>query len=81
MCAYLYVLYKKKIGMMEYKYCYGDISYHTPKMDSSNLNIFSELSSLGERQLLVPYEKFDRRTASRARLVLPFYDFLFLLMQ
>ena len=27
--------------------CYGDISYHTPKMDSSNLNIFSELSSLG----------------------------------
>ena len=27
--------------------CYGDISYYTPKMDSSNLNIFSELSSLG----------------------------------
>ena len=30
-----------------YIYCYGDISYHTPNMDSSNLNIFSELSSLG----------------------------------
>ena len=28
--------------------CYGDISYHTPKIDSSNLNIFAELSSLGE---------------------------------
>ena len=28
--------------------CYGYISYHTPKMDSSNLNIFAELSSLGE---------------------------------
>ena len=28
-------------------YCYGDISCHTPKMDSSNLNIFSEISSLG----------------------------------
>ena len=28
--------------------CYGDIFYHTPKMDSSNLNIFSELSLLGE---------------------------------
>ena len=26
--------------------CYGDISYHIPKMDSSNLNIFSELNSL-----------------------------------
>ena len=25
-------------------YCYGDISYHTPKMDSCNLNIFSELA-------------------------------------
>ena len=25
---------------------YGDISYHTPNMDSFNLNIFSELSSL-----------------------------------
>ena len=32
---------------MKYPICYGDISYHTPKMDSSNLNIFSELSSLG----------------------------------
>ena len=29
-------------------FCYGDISYHTPKMDSSNLNIFAELSLLGE---------------------------------
>ena len=28
------------------EYCYGDISYHTPKMNSSNLNIFSKLSSL-----------------------------------
>ena len=28
--------------------CYGDISYHTPKMDSSNLNIFAEISSLGK---------------------------------
>ena len=28
-------------------HCYGDISYHTPKMDSSNLNIFAELSPLG----------------------------------
>ena len=27
--------------------CYGDISYHTTKIDSSNLNIFSKLSSLG----------------------------------
>ena len=27
--------------------CYGDISYHNLKMDSSNLNVFSELSSLG----------------------------------
>ena len=26
--------------------CYEDISYHTPKMDSSNLNIFSEINSL-----------------------------------
>ena len=26
--------------------CYGDVSYHTPKMYSSNLNLFSELSSL-----------------------------------
>ena len=32
------------------------------------------------RQLLVPYETFDRRTVSRARLVLPLYDFLFLLI-
>ena len=32
--------------------CYGDISYHTPKMDSSNLNIFSELARSGK--------KFDR---------------------
>ena len=29
-------------------HCYGDISYHTPKMDWSNLNIFAELSSLGQ---------------------------------
>ena len=28
--------------------CYEDISYYTPKMDLSNLNIFSELSSLEE---------------------------------
>ena len=28
--------------------CYGDISYHTPMMDSSNLNIFAELSSFRE---------------------------------
>ena len=28
--------------------CYGVISYHTSKMDSFNLNIFAELSSLGE---------------------------------
>ena len=27
--------------------CYGDITYDTPKMDSSNLNIFSEINSLG----------------------------------
>ena len=25
-------------------YCYGDISYHTPKMDSSNLSIFARLA-------------------------------------
>ena len=31
--------------------CYADISYHTPNMDSSNLNIFSELSSLGGENL------------------------------
>ena len=30
------------------RYCYGDISYHTPKMDSSNLNIFSELARSGK---------------------------------
>ena len=29
------------------KGCYGDISYHTPKMNSSNLNIFSELARSG----------------------------------
>ena len=53
--------------------CYGDISYHTPKMDTSNLNIFAELSSLGE-------ENFSFRTrhlTSRERLILPLYDFLF----
>ena len=30
-----------------YMYCYGDISYHIPKIDSSNLNIFSELARSG----------------------------------
>ena len=40
-CIYIYIY------IYIYK-CYGDISYHTPNMDSSNLNIFSELSSLGE---------------------------------
>ena len=29
-------------------HCYEDISYHTPKMDSSNLNIFSELARSGK---------------------------------
>ena len=29
-------------------YCYGDISYHTPKMDSSNLNILCELARSGK---------------------------------
>ena len=49
--------------------CYGDISYHTPKMNSSNLNIFSELARSGKT--------FDRQTANRERLVLLLYDFLF----
>ena len=54
--------------------CYGDISYHTPKVDSSNLNIFSELARSGKTT------RFLRdiwQTASRARLVLLLYDFLF----
>ena len=29
-----------------FEHCYWDISYHTPKMDSANLNIFSELARL-----------------------------------
>ena len=33
--------------LLGYPICYGDISYHTPKKDSSNLNIFFVLSSLG----------------------------------
>ena len=37
-----------KIDRYEQDNCYGNISSHTPKMDSSNLNIFAELSSLGE---------------------------------
>ena len=53
--------------------CYGDISYHTPKMDSSNLNIFAELSSLGEGN----FSFLTRHLTSRARLVLPLYDFPF----
>ena len=42
---------QKLLFFVEYyynHYCYGDISYHTPKMDSSKLNIFPELRSLGE---------------------------------
>ena len=35
------------VAFFKYSYCYGKISYHTPKIDSSNLNIFSELNSLG----------------------------------
>ena len=57
--------------------CDGNISYQTPKMDSSNLNIFSELA----KKLLVSYETVDRETASRERLVLLLYDFFFLLIQ
>ena len=55
--------------------CYGDISFYTPKMDSSNLNLFSELAHSGT-QLLLSYETFDRGTASREQLVLLLYDFL-----
>ena len=54
-------------------YCYGDISYHAPKMDSSNLIIFVGLSSLGEYN----FSFLTRHLTSRERLVLPLYDFLF----
>ena len=57
--------------------CYGHISYHTPKMDTSNLNIFSERAKLGEDNFTLSYETFDRQIASRERLVLLLYDFLF----
>ena len=45
LCTWVLTHFKSKIN---YTVCYGDIPYHTPKMDSSNLNIFSELSSLVE---------------------------------
>ena len=56
-----------------YMYCYGNISYHTPKMDSSDLKIFSELSLFGEDN----FSFLTRQTASRERLVLLLFDFLF----
>ena len=56
--------------------CYGDIYYHNPKMDSSNLNIIPSMLARG-RQLLVSYETFDRQTATRERLLLLLHDFLF----
>ena len=55
----------------------GTYNYHTRKMDSSNLNIFAELISLEEDNFSFSYETFDRETASRERLVLLLYDFLF----
>ena len=53
--------------------CYGDIFYHTPKMDSSTLNIIAELSLLGEDNSFLM-----RHLTSRERLGLPLYEFLFL---
>ena len=49
------------------EYCYGDISYHTPKMD------LSKLSTLGENN----FSFLTRHLKSRERLVLPLYNFLF----
>ena len=50
-------------------YCYGDISYHTPKMDSSNLNIFSELARSGRTisRFLRDIWQTDRQTDCKPR--------------
>ena len=59
--------------------CYGDISYHTPKMDSSNLNIFSELSRSDKKtsHFLRDIWQTDckPRTASTSFVWLPFFLF------
>ena len=60
--------------------CYGDISYHTLKMDSSNLNIFSELSSLGGNNSFLTRHLTDGLQAEHGSYFL-LYDFLFLRIQ
>ena len=60
-----------------FDYCYGDISDHTPKMDSSNLNIFSELahSEKTTSRFLRDIWQTDckLRTASTSFVWLPFF--------
>ena len=58
-----------------FPYCYGDISYHTPKMDSSNLNTFAELRTLGEDNFTFLTRNLTDckpRTASTSIIWLPF---------
>ena len=48
-------------ALAQYIQYYGDISYHTQKMDSSNLNIYAELSMLGENNFsFLPRHVTDR---------------------
>ena len=53
-------------------YCYGDISYHAPKMESSQPKHILRACSLGEDN----FSFLTRYLTSRERLVLPLYEFL-----
>ena len=65
-------LYKQDLALDN---CYGDTSYHTPKMDSSNLNIFSKLARSGKTTSHFLWDIWQ--TASQERIVILLYDFFF----
>ena len=65
-----------EFGEDQIHYCYGEISYHTPKIDSYSLNIFSELAHSGKTtsRFLRDICQTDckPRTASTSFIRLPF---------
>ena len=65
------------VFLLTYSFCYGNISKHTPKMDSSNLKLFSELACSGKTTSLFLRDIWQTdckpRTARTSFVWLPFF--------